>query len=336
MFNKWWDETSKAIIQLGGTSFTERCSLWKVGRLDRNDRDILIEIRNMIGTFDPVPKGVRKICESRILEWDKDNVAQTRAMKRLTEMIELHNVAIAVGPSGCGKSTAIHFIALQLARIQDYDIIIVSSPEEMKNYYDPDSKQIFVMHNVFGASTFEQNKAMKWLEMRKDIKIMLDSNRVKLLVSCKTHVFQQRIVKKIDVLSETSCDFLASNYCLTDDERLNIANLYLTKDEIRLLKSSNAWSQFCFFPLLCQCYSRRKSCNVVDYFKYPIESVSADLSSMESFDQTALATLFLFAVYNNCIKESSLTEITKIEPIHKVISRNFDLKSQLSIQVVKK
>ncbi|CAC5421835.1 unnamed protein product [Mytilus coruscus] len=191
------------------------------------------------------------------------------------------------------------------------------------------------MHNVFGASTFEQNKAMKWLEMSKDIKIMLESNRVKLLASCKTHIFQHRIVKKIDVFSETSCDFLASNYCLTDDERLNIANLYLTKDEIRLLKSSNAWSQFCFFPLLCQCYSRQKSCNVVDYFKYPIESVSADLSSMESFDQTALATLFLFVVYNNCIKESSLMEETKIKPILKVISRNFDLKSQLSIQVVK-
>ncbi|VDI80342.1 Hypothetical predicted protein [Mytilus galloprovincialis] len=334
LFNKWWDETSKALIQLGGTSFTERCNLWKVGRLDRNDREILTEIRNMIGTFDPVPKGVRKICEGRILEWDIDNVAQTRAMKRLTQMVELHNIAVAVGPSGCGKSTAIHFIALQLARMQDYDIVIVSSPEQMKNYYDPDSKQLFVMHNVFGAYTFEQDKAMKWLEMTKDIKIMINSNRVKLLASCKTHIFKHQIVKKIEVLTETSCDFSASDYCLTDDERLNIANFYLTKDEIQLLKSSNAWSEFYFFPLLCQLYSQQKSGNVVECFKYPIESVSAVLLDMKSFDQTALATLFLFVVYNNCIKESSLTEVTKIKPLLKVISRNFELKSHLSVQVV--
>lgn len=139
---------------------------------------------------------VAEICEGRILEWDIDNVAQTRAMKRLTEMVELHNIAVAVGPSGCGKSTVIHFIALQLARIQDYDIVIVSSPEQMKNYYNPDSKQIFVMHNVFGAYTFDQDKAMKWLEMGKDIKIMINSNRVKLLASCKTHIFKHQIVKK--------------------------------------------------------------------------------------------------------------------------------------------
>ncbi|VDH90318.1 Hypothetical predicted protein [Mytilus galloprovincialis] len=335
LFNKWWDETSKAIIQVGGTSFKERCCLWKVGRLERNDRDILIEIRNMIGTFDPVPKGVRKINEGIILEWDKENVAQTRAMKRLTEMVELHNVAVAVGPSGCGKSTAMHFIAGQLARVQDYDIVVVSSPEQMKNYYDPESKQIFVIHNIFGAYTFEQDKAMKWLEMTKDIKIMLDSNRVKLLASCKTHIFKHQIVEKLEVLSETSCDFSASNYCLTDDERLNIANLYLTEDEIRLLKSSNAWSEFYFFPLLCQLYSRKKSGNVVEYFKYPIESLSAVLMDMKSFDQTALATLFLFVVYNNCIEESSLTEVTKIKPLLKVISVNFELKSHLSTHVVK-
>ena len=82
-------------------------------------------------------------------------------------------------------------------------------------------------------------------------------------------------------------------------------------------------------------YSQQKSGNVVEYFKHSIESVSAVLLDMKSFDQTALATLFLFVVYNNCIKESSLTEVTKIEPLLKVISRNFELKSHLSVQVVK-
>ncbi|CAG2206990.1 unnamed protein product [Mytilus edulis] len=162
LFNKWWDETSKAIIQLGGISFIESCSLAKVRRLDRNDREILNEIRNMIGTFDPVPKGVRDICDRRILEWKIENVAQTRAIKRLTELVELHNVALAVGPSGCGKSTAIHSIALQLAQTKEYNIIIADNLEEIKYFYDPDRKNIYVMENVFGDATFDEYKALKW------------------------------------------------------------------------------------------------------------------------------------------------------------------------------
>ncbi|VDI39011.1 Hypothetical predicted protein [Mytilus galloprovincialis] len=335
LFNKWWDETSQAIIQLGGISFIECCNLVKIRRLDRNDREILNEIRNMIGTFDPVPKGVRDICDRRILEWKKENVAETRAIKRLTELVELHNVALAVGPSGCGKSTAIHYIALQLAQTKEYNIIIVDNLEEIKYFYDPARENIVVMENIFGDATFDENKAIKWLEMTKDIKTMLDSNWFKILASCKTHFFQHRIVKTIEFLSEASCDFLASDYCLTNKERLNIANFFLTKDEIRLLYSSNIFLEFNFFPLLCQHYSRWKSGSVVEFFADPTEAVCADLTRLELFDQTALATLFLFVVCNNNIAESLFTMKIKIKPILENIADHFDLKSNFSIQVVK-
>ncbi|CAC5389376.1 unnamed protein product [Mytilus coruscus] len=294
-FNKWWDETSKAIIQLGGMSFTERCRLAKERRMDRNDREILTEMRNMIGKIEPVPKGVRDVCNRRILESKKENVAHTRAMKRLTELVELHNVALAVG----------HPVAENLLQ---YILSLCKNPEEMKYFYDPDRTRIVIMENVVGDKTFDENKAMKWLELTKDIRVMLD---------------------------KACCDFLASDYCLTNDERLNIANFYLTKDEIRLLKSSNVFSEFDYFPLLCQYYSRQKSGGVVEFFADPTEAVCADLSRLELFDQTALATLFLFVVCNNNIAESLFTEKIKIKPILENIADHFDLKSNFSIQAVK-
>ncbi|XP_063411199.1 ankyrin-1-like [Mytilus trossulus] len=289
----------------------------------------------MIGTFDSVPKGVRDVWDRSILEWKKENVAQTRAMQRLTELVELNNVALAVGPSGCGKSTAIHYIALQFAQTKKYNIIIVENLEEIKFFYDPDRKNIVVMENVFGNATFDKHKATKWFEKKKDIKAMLDNNCFKILASCKTHFFQHEIVKTIEFLSEASCDFLARDYCLTDDERLEIANFYLTEDEIQLLKSSNVLSEFDFFPLLCQHYSLQKSSSVVEFFADPTDAVCNDLSRLKLFDQTALATLFLFVVYNNNMAESLFTMKIKIKPILKNIADYFDLKSILSIQVVK-
>lgn len=47
-------------------------------------------------------------------------------------MISTDNAAVTVGSSGCGKSTAIHYIALQLARKEKFEIVIIIAPKEMK------------------------------------------------------------------------------------------------------------------------------------------------------------------------------------------------------------
>ncbi|CAG2243413.1 unnamed protein product [Mytilus edulis] len=161
-FKSWWDEISRAIIRLGGTSFEDRCSLMKLRKLDSNDKEVLTGIKNIIGTPDPVPKGLRQLWNATILEWENENVAKTRAISQLTDMITKGNVAVAVGPSGCGKSTAIHYIALQLSRTKEYEIIIPYNPDDMRHFFNPDCKQVFVIDDVFGDATFDENKGKQW------------------------------------------------------------------------------------------------------------------------------------------------------------------------------
>lgn len=184
---------------------------------------------NFISNTNSIIYSFIEICEDTVGEWKKENVADTRAIRRLSEIMTTHNVAVAVGPSGCCKSTAIHYIVLQLALKHEYAIIIVYNPEEIRQFYDPDCKQVFVIDDVFGIATFDENKAIKWLNMSNDIKRILNYNQAKLLASCRTHIFQHRIAKTDGVLADFSCDFISADYCLTEDERERIANLYLTK-----------------------------------------------------------------------------------------------------------
>lgn len=170
-----------------------------------------------------------EICEDTVGECKKENVANTKAIRRLSEIM------------------TIHYIALQLALKYEYAIIIVYNPQDIRQFYDPDCKQVFVIDDVFGIATFNENKAIKWLNMSKDIKKILSYNQAKLLASCRTHIFQHRIAKTVGVLADFSCDFISADYCLTEDEGECIANLYLTKKEIRDLKSSNTFSKFYFF-----------------------------------------------------------------------------------------
>lgn len=279
---------------------------------------------------------IQELLDIRILEWKKEKVAETRAITQLKKMIATDNVAVAVGSSGCGKSTAIHHIALQLAQMDDYEIVIAYNPDEIRQLYNPDLKQVFVIDDVFGVATFDEDKARIWTEKSKDIKLILDSKQVKLLASCKTHIFEHRMVNSIKMLSEFSCNLSSSNYRLTDKEREKIANLYLTQNEIVLLRYSNTFSQFEFFPVLCRYYCKRKSANIVDFFSNPIQAITDELFMLSTAsDQTVFATLFLFVVYNNCIFESLFSDKLKIKLILEEISDNFELKSKFSIHVVK-
>ncbi|CAC5389373.1 ANK [Mytilus coruscus] len=335
-FNSWWDDISQAIIRIGGSSFEEYCKSLKVRKLDSDEREIRTEIKNIRRMFDTVPKGIRKIYERTITEWEKEIVAETRPIRRLAKMIAADNIAVAVGPSGCGKSTAIHYIALQLALLHDYDILIVFDVDEMRQFYNPDSKQVFVIDDVVGAITFNENKATKWLEMSNDINIILEGNQVKLLASSRTHIFQDRMVGSINILSKYSLDFVSSDHCLTRDDRINIANIYLTKDEILSLQICGAFSEFDFFPVLCRYYSNRKSGTLFDFFSNPVKAVTDDLFTLiTATDQTTFATLFIFVICNNCIMDSLFSDKLKIKPILEDISDNFCIQSKFSIQVVK-
>ncbi|CAG2243098.1 unnamed protein product [Mytilus edulis] len=94
---------------------------------------------------------------------------ETRAIRRLLEMVNTDNIAVAIESSGCGKSTTIHYVALKFALEQEYEIIIVYNPEDMRQLYNPECKQVFVIDDVLSNATLDEYKAKKWLLLNKKI-----------------------------------------------------------------------------------------------------------------------------------------------------------------------
>lgn len=280
---------------------------------------------------------ITEVFNEKQLEWKDEKVAETRAIIRLKEIIMNDNAVVAVGPWSCGKSTAIHYIALQLAKTMEYKIMPVNSPEQIISLFQPDSLQIFVIDDVLGVSTFDENKAQKWIDMSENIIRMLEKHEIKLLASCRSHIFKHRVVDTIDVLFKFSFDYSSINYSLTDIERQHIASFYLTDDEIKSLKASNVFSKFYYFPYLCRAYSKDTSSNVVDFFSNPIKVFNDHFSKlMSAIDRTTFAMLFLSVAFNNCIMERLFIEELKIKPILKTIFKNFNLNSNFSLEGVKK
>lgn len=212
-----------------------------------------------------------------IEDWEKGKVTETRAIKRIAELIETQNFVVAVGSSGCGKSTSIHYVALQLYHQQGFDIIPVYSPEEVRQYYNPDCKQVYVIDDICGRSSIDLNLVNCWGRQLTEIKKMLKDQTVKILSSCRTHIFQNRLFKSLSPLFSLSCD-LTSDHKLTCDERKDIASIYLTNDEMksiegilcfesrqRTISFHTQFQQFDFFPLLCSIF-QPKNCQIFVIF----------------------------------------------------------------------
>ncbi|CAC5386580.1 unnamed protein product [Mytilus coruscus] len=297
---------------------------------------------------DPVPKGVRRINRELIEDWEKDQVAETRAIKRIAELIETENFVVAVGSSGCGKSTSIHYVALQLYHQQGYDIIPVHSPEEVRQYYYPECKQIYVVDDMCGKSTIDINLVNCWGRQSTEIQKMLKNQKVKILSSCRIHIFQDRLFKNLSSLSTVSCD-LTSDYRLTCDERKAIASIYLTKGEMKLIEGmfsselkhqkiiyKTPFQHFDFFPLLCSVFPTEKLCSVRDFFENPMQVVRDDLTHLiNAYDQKTIATLTFFTVFNNTLYENLLSKTPSIKHVLECISNHFYLQQYFSIQCVK-
>jgi Zn-dependent membrane protease YugP len=54
------------------------------------------------------------------------------------------------------KTTAIHHVALRLSKEQLYDVVPAVSPSDIKDYYDPERKQVFVFDDMCGKSFFDR------------------------------------------------------------------------------------------------------------------------------------------------------------------------------------
>ncbi|CAC5416514.1 unnamed protein product [Mytilus coruscus] len=139
-FITYWQDITQALIRLGGRSYQEKCNDLRSSKFDKSDKEIITELRNIVLSSDPIPKGVRSIHVVKICEWKviEEKVVETSSMKNIEQELQTHDVVTVVGPGGCGKSTSIHHVALLLESKFGYNIVPLNSPADILRYYNPD------------------------------------------------------------------------------------------------------------------------------------------------------------------------------------------------------
>ncbi|CAG2229249.1 ABC.CD.A [Mytilus edulis] len=158
---------------------------------------------------------------SLLEEWYRidEKVVQTKAIERIEEILKNEQVVTVIGPPGCGKSTSIHHVALLLHNEENYDILPVNSPEEIKLYYNSECKQMFVYDDICGKYAIDNQVLGNWCRLSNEIQVVLSNSKVKILSSYRNYIFKDRQFSRAKLISDVYVDITSETYALSIKER---------------------------------------------------------------------------------------------------------------------
>ncbi|XP_052071881.1 uncharacterized protein LOC127710171 [Mytilus californianus] len=323
-FNTAWRDISDAVGRLGGETMYQECQRLKVKILDQSNQEIMLEIKQSLEELkelkltidnlnmehskvmeilkDPIPWNIKE--QKQIEDWEeKDKMfVSTIASDYVMECLQDNSCLTLTAPSGVGKSFIARHTALVLKK-EGYNIIPVELPADIKTYYQPGNQTVFIVDDICGNFTANQQQIDNWKQLLPVIKIIIADKCCKIIVSCRLQVYKDDKFNILLPFKSCECNLISDKLGLTSVEKTNIAKTYIGTS---MTDIDDLSSKCDFFPLLCSLYQEKKDVDVKEYFKNPFDVYKSELDRLSEHGDEGkykICSLALFVLFNNQLKE---------------------------------
>ncbi|CAC5404897.1 unnamed protein product [Mytilus coruscus] len=253
-----------------------------------------------------IPEKRRDDIKMQIEKWrskDEKFVA-TRAADNVMKCIEKNGCVTITGSAGVGKSFIAQHIALALEK-GGHQVIPVLNPSDIKNYYHPNKFQLFIVDDICGKFTANQQQIENWRQLIPVIETIMAGKRCKIIATCRSNVFQDDKFNILSPFKTCECNLTSEDLCLTSVEKVCIAEAHIgtcIKDLDEISKHHE------FFPLLCSLYQEKEWVDVKEsFFSNPFEVYRNELDNMSrqgDEEKFKVCSLALCVLFNNQLKET--------------------------------
>ncbi|XP_063411650.1 uncharacterized protein LOC134694566 [Mytilus trossulus] len=255
-------------------------------------------VRNVVQPV--VMKGVQPISVSlvktnqikkQIKDWKKKDkmFVSTRASDYVTKQLQDNSCLTLTAPSGVGKSFIARHTALVLKK-EGYNIIPVELPSDIKTYYQPGKHTVFIVDDICGNFTVDQQQIENWKQLLPVINRVIEDKCCK-IVSCRLQVYKDDKFNILLPFKSCACNLISNKLCLTSVENKKIAKRYGIYISVREIDEFLQNSEF--FPLLCSLYH--------PFIVYQIELDS--LSRHGDEGNYKICSLVLLLLFNNKLEK---------------------------------
>lgn len=227
--------------------------------------------------------------KARLEAWEAENKTfiPTRATEAVQLSIKENNLTLVSGPPGSGKSATVHHIALKM-RSKGFKVVYVSSIENICEYWKPDEKQLFVLDDPFGIHDADEYEVKRWLKFHEDIKVYCQYSSMKILVSVRLHIIQNRKVKQvIHLYQSNTINITDQEIRLTKQEKGSIfmkyASSLLNRHELDAAKNQIQERDVPCFPLLSKLYAEKFGLeySIKDFFHKASDIIGDHIESLQ-------------------------------------------------------
>ncbi|CAC5406432.1 unnamed protein product [Mytilus coruscus] len=253
--------------------------------------------------------------ERRLKQWKEDDkiFVSTEAEKQVMRHILTESCVTLIGNSGTGKSFLSRHVALKMME-QGYFIIPCDNPGDIRQWFKPGRKTLFVFDDVCGRYTLNQQIVVDWKQRLDHITSLLDDKSCKIMTTCRLDVSKDEQFSSLSIFKTCVLDLSSEEFGLTAAEKFAFAEVYLKENRDVVTKLSEKYD---CFPLLCSLYHKQKlkeRVNISDFFRYPFDVFEKELMNLYrdgDVGKMKYCSLVLCAMFNNALLEDDFSTNNK-------------------------
>ncbi|CAC5421080.1 unnamed protein product [Mytilus coruscus] len=289
--------------------FTELEKDMKRGFLEINKRSLAKE-ENLDTLFD-----FQKV---EIEFWKEQEVVfvDTPVVNVISKILESEHSVLIVGEPGIGKSMLLHYVALQLQRKRDYNIIPCTGVQDILQHHKEDNRQMFVVDDICGRFTVSLSDIENWMKNEDTLKTILEKGKTKVAATCRLDIYNDKTFQKSCTVFKSNILNLSEEY--SKEDKLKVCRKYLSEYYIQLLKFQNVE----FTPLTCYLYSKNENFNLTDFLECPFKTYQTEWDMLMEVDRYKCCSLFLFVICNGIMKDSLFDMYKKNYIMNKSVFEN--------------
>ncbi|XP_063406049.1 uncharacterized protein LOC134690009 [Mytilus trossulus] len=258
-------------------------------------------------TENVIPRNIQDQHNVLIEQWrnEDDSFVCTRAADEVLKRIRNNISVIVSGNSGVGKTATMRHVALLLKK-EGYRIIPTCTPKDLRRFSQKGVKTLFVIDDICGHFTLNDNQVDKWEEILAIVQPFLEQNPCKIIATCRLQVFKDAKFKVLSLFNSSECNLNSETIKFTKEELSKLAEMYFKEhaDEVKGLSD-----QFDFFPLLCKLYQKSNCKEIKQFFHNPFEFYRNEIESLRiegEGGKLKYCCLVLCVLFNNRIAEKQL------------------------------
>ncbi|CAG2198852.1 unnamed protein product [Mytilus edulis] len=260
--------------------------------------ETLIQYDKRISTLENVNSDVHEI---KLWKQDSKYFIKTDIVQDILRILENKHCVLLTGVSGIGKTLTAQNIALQLEHEHQYSIVPCISLQDIPKRYKENVRQVFVVDDICGKYTANINIIENWRNITNRVTSILDKGITRILATCRTDVFKEKIVQQAFDLFHKTAYNLSDKYSVKD--KLVIASKHLEHYDKMLPDITDIINKNKFSPLMCFLCTRHKNFGINEFLNSPYDTFCKEWDSLKSFDTEKYCVLLLCVIYNGTIND---------------------------------